>query len=95
MTQDCEYNLEILVFNLENVKSILNTYIPNDEVWAFGSRTRGTARKFSDLDLAVITEQPLDFNLYAALKEAFSESIFLLKSISLIGQIRATILKTH
>ena len=38
------------------------------------SRTRGTARKFSDLDLAVISEKPLDFNLYAALKEAFSDS---------------------
>ena len=35
---------------------------------------RGNARKFSDLDLAIINESPLDFATYAGLKDAFSDS---------------------
>lgn len=60
--------------DLKLVKSILAKYIPNYDVYAFGSRARGTARKFSDLDLAVMSERPLNFDLYATLKDAFSES---------------------
>jgi predicted nucleotidyltransferase len=44
------------------------------EVWAFGSRTKGTAWKYSDLDLAVITSEPLSFLVRGNLAEDFSES---------------------
>jgi predicted nucleotidyltransferase len=54
--------------------SILQQLIPEYEVWAFGSRVTGTARQYSDLDLAVITDQPLDFGLIGILRDAFSES---------------------
>jgi predicted nucleotidyltransferase len=60
--------------DLQIVQSILDTFLPHDEVWAFGSRVTGKARQFSDLDLAIISQKPLDFDNYAALKEALSES---------------------
>ena len=41
---------------------------------AFGSRVQGNAKPFSDLDLAVMGETPLDFRQLAALKDAFAES---------------------
>lgn len=56
------------------VQRILATHLPGREVWAFGSRTKGTAKPHSDLDLVVITEQPLSLQVQAALTEAFSES---------------------
>lgn len=59
---------------LTMVTAILQQLIPNYEVWAFGSRVTGTARKYSDLDLAVISDQPLDFGLLGELRDAFSES---------------------
>lgn len=66
--------IDISLEDFETVKNILAKYIKHVEVWAFGSRVTGRARRFSDLDLAIITTEPLDFDLYAELKEAFSES---------------------
>jgi type I restriction enzyme S subunit len=56
------------------VRGILRQHVPDLPVWAFGSRARGTARPYSDLDLAIITEDPIPIPRMAALKEAFSES---------------------
>ena len=43
-------------------------------VWAFGPRATWNARKFSDLDLAIIGEQPTGLDLSSRLAEAFAES---------------------
>lgn len=56
------------------VKRILTQYVPDCTVWAFGSRVTGTAKPFSDLDLAVITEQPLSLERMASIKDAFDDS---------------------
>ena len=53
---------------------ILHAHVPRHPVWAFGSRARGQAKPHSDLDLAIITDQPLPLSTQAALAEAFSES---------------------
>ncbi|WP_439295044.1 nucleotidyltransferase family protein [Lonepinella sp. BR2882] len=60
--------------NLAIVKCILREYVPDLPVWVFGSRIKGTAKKYSDLDLAVITQQPMSIRLQADIEEAFSES---------------------
>lgn len=56
------------------VRGILQRRVPALEVWAFGSRAKRTSRKYSDLDLCVIADQPLALSLRAILAEAFSES---------------------
>lgn len=56
------------------VRGILRKHVPQYPVWAFGSRARGTAKPYSDLDLAIITEQPLALAVGAALAEDFAES---------------------
>jgi type I restriction enzyme S subunit len=58
----------------EIVRSILQRHVPQYEVWAFGSRAKWTAKSYSDLDLAIITDQPLSLNTSANLSDAFSES---------------------
>jgi type I restriction enzyme S subunit len=63
----------------EEVKHILMTYVPEYEVWAFGSRVSWTAKAYSDLDLAIITEKPLSLSDLAKLKEAFDESTISIK----------------
>lgn len=60
--------------DLNIIKDILKQYLSGLPVWAFGSRVTGKARKYSDLDLAVITEKPLDFGCMGEVREAFSES---------------------
>lgn len=56
------------------VKNILATYLANEEIWAFGSRARFTAKPFSDLDLVVLNNEPLATRTCAQLAEAFAES---------------------
>lgn len=60
--------------HFEIIRTILRRHVPQYEVWAYGSRTRGTARRFSDLDLAVITDQPMSLAVSGALAEDFRES---------------------
>lgn len=56
------------------VREILCTCVPEYEVWAFGSRVTGKVKKFSDLDLAIITENPLSLDASADLRDNFAES---------------------
>jgi len=57
------------------IQRILQGWVPNCEVWAFGSRVhRRGLKPFSDLDLVVITKHPLDMSHYGRIKESFSES---------------------
>lgn len=56
------------------VRDILQKHVPQYAVWAFGSRAKWTAKPYSDLDLAVITDKPLSLAVSAALAEDLSES---------------------
>ena len=56
------------------VRDILRRFVPDRNVWVFGSRVTGKARRYSDLDLAVIGDRPLPPLTLRALKEAFEES---------------------
>lgn len=56
------------------LQAILAQHLPDREVWAFGSRTKGTAKPHSDLDLVVLGAAPLGIATQAALTEALSES---------------------
>ena len=56
------------------VLAILQRHVPDREVWAFGSRATRTAKRYSDLDLAVISDEPLSLETAARLADAFSES---------------------
>jgi len=57
-----------------DVVRILQEQIPDIEVWAFGSRVKHTAKPYSDLDLALITQQPLSLARLAAITDAFATS---------------------
>jgi len=56
------------------VRAILEQLAPEYEVWAFGSRATGRAKPYSDLDLALISDQRIPLDVTARLSEAFSES---------------------
>jgi type I restriction enzyme S subunit len=66
--------IDISPENWQIVREILQRYVPDREVWAFGSRAKWTAKEFSDLDLAIIGDKPLSIALTADMKEAFQES---------------------
>jgi len=59
---------------LRIVRTILAEWTPAAEVRAFGSRVNGTARKHSDLDLAIVGDGRMDTHTLNRLREAFEES---------------------
>jgi type I restriction enzyme S subunit len=66
--------LDLEPADLDAVQRILREHLPGCEVRAFGSRVQGTARRFSDLDLAVVAQAPVSLSVLEALRDAFSES---------------------
>ena len=59
---------------LEIIKRILKEYVPGCDVRVFGSRVNGTAKKHSDLDLAVVDKEKIPTRKMNALREAFEDS---------------------
>ncbi|MDR1044076.1 MAG: nucleotidyltransferase domain-containing protein [Candidatus Adiutrix sp.] len=59
---------------LKIILDILKAHAPAGEVWAFGSRQKGTHRKHSDLDLAVVGNGRQSLSVIGNLKEAFVDS---------------------
>lgn len=66
--------LDIEPRHLAEVRRILKRHAGGLEVRAFGSRVRGGAKPYSDLDLAVMTKNPLPMNVKVALENALAES---------------------
>ena len=60
--------------HLKTVRQILAEHVPACEVRTFGSRVIQSAKKDSDLDLAVVGVTGLDRHTLARLKEAFEDS---------------------
>ena len=66
--------IDIRPDHLEIVLEILKKYVPEHEVWAFGSRATWKAKEYSDLDLCIVTDKPLSFKVLGSLEEDFVES---------------------
>ena len=66
--------LDLKPHELEMVRNILNRFVPEAEILVFGSRVHGTAKPWSDLDLAIKAKSALDWKLLEEIKEAFQES---------------------
>jgi predicted nucleotidyltransferase len=56
------------------IKNILKSILPNVQFKIFGSRAKGTAKKYSDLDLVLITETPVSLAKLSELEEEFANS---------------------
>ena len=67
-------SIDISPDDLETVRKILTKHVPKYKVLAFGSRVTWTARQYSDLDLVLITVEPLDIKRMSELREAFVQS---------------------
>jgi predicted nucleotidyltransferase len=59
---------------LKIITDIIQKHAPDCRVLAFGSRRDGTAKKYSDLDLAFVGKEKLGLAAQFKLEDAFSES---------------------
>lgn len=67
-------SIDISPENWKIVYNILKKHVPNNAVWAFGSRAKWTAKPYSDLDICIVTDKPLSLSVLSAMREDFSES---------------------
>lgn len=56
------------------LQEILCAHLTGAKIWAFGSRTKGVAKRGSDLDLAIDNGSPMDFSSKARLSNALDEA---------------------
>jgi nucleotidyltransferase substrate binding protein (TIGR01987 family) len=56
------------------LQTILRTHVPDYTVWAFGSRVKGHAQPYADLDLALEGDTTLPMEQRASVEEALRES---------------------
>jgi len=85
---------------LNIVRNILRQYVPDAQVWAFGSRVTWTAKEFSDLDLVIIHDELIPADNMVQIAEDLSESnlpikIDILEWRSISEEFRKEITKQH
>ncbi len=66
-------NIDLTVSQRKEITSLLKFYLPNTEVWAYGSRVNFTAKSHSDLDIVAFASPEQEMAIHD-LKEAFDES---------------------
>ena len=66
--------LSVTPSELAIVRAVLARHVPDREVRVFGSRITGNAKKFSDLDLVIMGDDPVEASVHADLAEDFRES---------------------
>ena len=58
---------------LTYVQSVLKKYVPGYSVWLFGSRATNTIKPYSDIDLVIISDQPVSSNAMCLIASEFAE----------------------
>jgi predicted nucleotidyltransferase len=59
---------------LEVIKKILYKYAKGCEARVFGSRINGTAKDYSDIDIALVSDNKIERKMLIDIKEAFQNS---------------------
>ena len=59
---------------LHSVLRTLADHVPDRAVRVMGSRANGRAKPFSDLDIVIMGDEPLDLSTLGQLRDAFDES---------------------
>ena len=66
-------SIDLSTTQREAVSELLKRYLPDTEIWAYGSRINFTAKPHSDLDLVAFSSPDQSLKV-ADLKDAFEES---------------------
>lgn len=74
MKREARQSVDLKPDHWSIVCAILRDCVPGRTVLAFGSRAARTAKEYSDLDLAVLGDEPLPLDTASSLTEGFLES---------------------
>ena len=71
--------MQVDVKDQEYIEKTIYGLLPTAKIIFFGSRMKGTAQKYSDLDVAVDDGQKIPLRILSQLRETFSESDLIYK----------------
>ncbi len=84
------------------ISTTMKRFLPEAKILAFGSRVQGSARQYSDLDLALELEgkKPVPLHVLSQIQEVFQQSnlpirIDIIDMATISDDFRAIILKKH
>lgn len=66
--------IDLSTLQLRTVRATLKLNVPGVPAFLFGSRATGRVKKYSDVDIALMPTQPLNWLVLADLREAFETS---------------------
>ena len=66
--------IDLTASELEVVQRIVDTHVPDLDVWVFGPRAGGRRKPWSDLDLAIVSSSRIAHALMTAIEWDFEES---------------------
>lgn len=65
--------IDLEIKYIDFIKETISQYLQNCKIYIFGSRTKGTARKYSDIDIALDCKD-LNENILLKIKNHFEDS---------------------
>ena len=75
MATEATRQIDLSAEHRAQVLDIIRRRLPDARVWVYGSRAKGRARRYSDLDLMLDADgQPIPLNIMGDLDEDFDES---------------------
>ena len=75
MADDAARSIDLPAEHRAQVLDIIRRRLPEARIWVYGSRAKGRARRYSDLDLMLDAGgQPIPLNVMGDLDEDFDES---------------------
>lgn len=66
--------LDLSQGNLADIRKLISATLPEREFRVFGSRVRGTAKRYSDVDLLIMGKSPCPQQALELLRDRLSES---------------------
>ena len=69
-------NLDLEEKYQDFIISAVKRFLPNVDIYIYGSRVKGKALKYSDVDIALKSDEKIPFEQLLALKAYFHDSTF-------------------
>jgi uncharacterized protein len=66
--------IALMQSEMEFIKSTVNNCLPDSKVYIFGSRVLGTAKRYSDVDIAIENSLKIEMETLMEIKDQISEN---------------------
>jgi uncharacterized protein len=66
--------IALMQSEIDIIKSVVHSFLPDSKVYIFGSRVLGTAKRYSDVDIAIEGESKVGIEILMEIKSIIGEN---------------------